>query len=229
MATDPLDYLNSPQICKISIPSQGGRKILLDCLAYRMSDRLVVEFMPGRLPVDTINTEKNCLLSVDTGSIGFSLSAAIEQIEGDRRIILNEVTPITISREQTRDFFRVDTQLPVNMAHYPPKGNAEQDKPIVGEAINISGSGIMITFPGTIEPFKKNQRIKIDIPIPEPRLQSVTCLCTVMRVHQRQDGRYVVGFKFDTLEDSDQDKIIGYCLALQREQLRLKVRILGTT
>ena len=41
------------------------------------------------------------------------------------------------------------------------------------------------------------------------------------------DGVQQVALSFADIEDEDQDAIIAYCLAEQRKQLRLKVKVLG--
>ena len=187
----------------------------------------MAEFLPGKLPLSSIDPEKRCLLSFDTGAVALSISAGIEHIEEGKKLILSDLKPTTSTQAQKRDYFRVSAQLPINLEKKEAPQEDEPDILIIGEAVNISGSGILVSFPEPYEPIPINKRVILNIPLPEPQLQTISCIGIVMRDDVRDDGTHMVGFRFEGLENDDQDRIIAYCLAQQRQELQLKVQILG--
>ena len=58
--------------------------------------------------------------------------------------------------------------------------------------------------------------------------EKVTCIGRVMRVIRTFSGRSQMGVQFEDMENEERDKIVAFCLAEQRRQLRLKVQVVGT-
>lgn len=213
------DFLNDPKVCQIAVPVTGGKKIRLSAVAQITTPpRLEAGFVAGQLPVNDIDTAENCLLSLDIGGPAITLVASIEEILSDRRLKLINIE--SIAHEQKREFFRINACVPVSLLRLPPQ---PQPAPITGESINISGNGILVLLP---EAFGKGQRVKLRITIPEPQETEIECIGRVVRQDHKSDG-FMVAFHIDTINEEDQDRLIGFCLHKQRKQLRLKVQVLG--
>ena len=64
-------------------------------------------FKPGILPVDELDLKIPCIISIDMGGPTISLEAIIQKIAN--RQTLQMIVRKSISHEQMREFFRVDT------------------------------------------------------------------------------------------------------------------------
>lgn len=179
-------------------------------------------FQPGVLPEKNIDTNKPCIINIDMGGPSISLEANITEIVDDRRLVMRAIN--SMSHEQLREFFRVDAVTSVIGRSFPSKASVDNgsDWVLQGETIDISGSGILATFPEK-PPEVKHIRLEITLPTDVPDV--VTALARPIRTVKTVDNTYEVAFHFEDITMEDRDKIIGCCLEIQRRLLRLKVNV----
>ncbi len=218
-----LTHLREHKVVRIYVPVHGGERLKLDCVAKVIKEPLVeASFVADQLPVSQIDTTQKCLLSLDTGEGTLSLNCIIEEILGDEKIKL--MATESISHEQKREWFRVDASFSVKYWPIDEKGAPKGDT-TGGTVIDISGGGVRIAVKECL-PVKT--RLRMEIELTEPRIEKVTCICRVMRVIRTFSGRSQMGLQFEDIEVDERDKVVAFCLAEQRRQLRLKVQIAGS-
>lgn len=179
-------------------------------------------FKPGTLPAEEIDINKPCILSIDMGGPTMSIEAMVKKIANPQT--LEMVVRKTISHEQMREFFRVDTVTEVISKSFQTEfsGTEQQSWAKHGRTVDISGSGILAVFDQAPPPEKQ---VQLEITIPAEKSDTVTVLAHEVRNQQLPDGKYEVAYHFDDISIEDRDKIIGCCLVIQRQMLRLKVQV----
>lgn len=179
-------------------------------------------FRSGTLPVDNIDSTDTCIITVDMGGPTISLEAHITEVINPQQIVMTAKS--SISHEQMREFFRVDTVTTVIGKSFKSelkKKDAEQWV-LQGETIDISGSGILATF---AEKPPEDHQINLEITLPTVEPEIIHVLARQVRSTKNADERYDVAYHFVDITSEDRDKIIGCCLEIQRKLLRLKVRV----
>ncbi len=198
-------------------------RVRAQCL-YQETDppKFSLIFKPGLLPVDDVDIQQPCIISIDMGGPTISLEAMIQKVANHQT--LQMIVRKSISHEQMRDFFRVDTVTRVISKSFHTELFSDQNEPwsTTGQTIDISGSGILAIFDKKPED-DRQVRLEITVPSIEPGIIKV--LAHQVRVQQLHDGRYEVAYHFDDITTEDRDTIIGCCLVIQRKMLRLKVHV----
>ncbi len=193
----------------------------MECVAkVTKPPHLETSMLPGLLPVERIDTDKKCHLYMDIGGPTITLITAIEEVVNDSKLKLINIESTT--HEQKREFFRITAQVPIDLKHLA----SQQSNIVIGESINISGNGILVTL---TEPLDVKKRVQLRINLTEPTEQCIESICSVVRQDESKSGEYIAALRFDSIKEEDQDSIIGFCLLQQRKQLRLKVQVLGQT
>jgi hypothetical protein len=151
-----------------------------------------------------------------------SLEAMIVKVAN--RQTLQMVVRKSISHEQMREFFRVDTVTNVISKSFHTELFSDTNQPwsIEGQTVDISGSGILAIFD---EKPQSDHQVRLEITIPSIEADTITVLAHQVRGQQLHDGRYEIAYHFDDITIEDRDKIIGCCLVIQRKMLRLKINI----
>jgi hypothetical protein len=213
-------YLKNPKVAQISIPVSTRKTLKRDCvLQVTTAPHLEARFLPDQLPPERdIDVKGHCLVSLDTGSLTIVLKTSIAKITDRRKFELINIE--AVDHTQKRSFFRIDAQVPVDAKNIP----ARDEYSLEGETINISGNGALIAFP---EPLAIDKKLRLLISIPDPEKRTIECTGKVVRCDALAEGGYRTAFYFHTIEEEDQDRIIGFCMAQQRKQLQLKVLVLG--
>jgi c-di-GMP-binding flagellar brake protein YcgR len=182
-------------------------------------------FKAGSLPTESIDPRKNAIVNIDMGGPSLSLEANITEIVSNQHLIMRAVN--SMSHEQMREFFRVDTVTSVIGRSFPSQAKqasagAYMNWALKGETIDISGSGILASFP---EKPPEDEFIRLEITLPTVEPETVSVLARPIRSVQTGDNRWDVAYQFDEITTEDRDKIIGCCLEIQRKLLRLKVNV----
>ena len=179
-------------------------------------------FPPGDLPVTRIDQNRTCIVTVDFGGRAVSLIADIDSIKGDQ--IIQATGREIVDHEQNRNYFRVDAVTPV--AAEPVDAALQEDADaawrLVGETIDLSGSGMLCTFDA---PMEVNQRVRVQLTLPTGAMDIIEVIGHVVRCREISESLYQIALHFDTIAAEEQDKIVGSCLEVQRKQLRMKVQI----
>ena len=181
-------------------------------------------FQAGMLPASMLDTTQSCLVSVDMGGPNISIEATIVKVVGEQKLILK--LKKSISHDQMREFFRVDATTSVISSSFHPEFFTSKGAPwsIKGRTIDISGSGLLAVFS---EPPPEDQQVRLEISLSTADSGIIKVLAHPVRTEKVNDDHYEVAYHFDDISTEDRDKIIGYCLIIQRKLLRLKVQVKG--
>lgn len=179
-------------------------------------------FKPGMLPVDEIDSTQPCIIIIDMGGPTISLEAMIVEIA--HRQALQMIARKSISHEQMREFFRVDAETRVISKSFHTELFSTTSEPwsAEGQTVDISGSGILGIFDEKPRP---DSQVRLEITIPSTEPETIMVLAHQVREQQLHDGRFQVAYHFDDISIEDRDRIINYCLVIQRKMLRLKVQV----
>ena len=201
----------------------SNERYRMQCV-YQISEspRFNLLFQPGILPVDSIDTSEPCIINVDLGGPNLSIEAMISSVINSQT--LEMIVKKSISYDQMREFFRVDATAHVISKSFQPALYGKTDDPwmLQGKTIDISGSGILASFS---EKPPMDDQIKLEVTLPSTPSEVVKILAHPVRREQISDDQWDVAYHFDDISDEDRDKIIGCCLVIQRQLLRLKVRV----
>ena len=151
-----------------------------------------------------------------------SLEAMIQKIAN--RQTLQMIVRKSISHEQMREFFRVDTVTKVISKSFHTELFNDKNEPwsSIGQTVDISGSGLLAIFEDKPQ---AEQQVKLEVTVPSVEKDTIKILAHQVRMQQLHDGRFEVAYHFDDITTEDRDIIIGCCLVIQRKMLRLKVKV----
>jgi len=213
----PIDLLATHQLVRINVPLLGRRVLELDCVPVENSPPYFqVEFLPGQLPCDEIDTGKQCTLSFDVGGLVYVVRANIAEIIPPRRLRLANVR--SYSNIQKREYFRVNTE--VSLQYQLAAGTEPHE--ISDTSVNLSGGGIRFPIEGRVR-----LRDRVAVRLCLNGLPEVDAECTgrVVRIDENPDGKMEIALTFIEISPRDRDRIISHCFAQQREQLRKRVKV----
>lgn len=214
-----LNHLKDYRVVKVSLPLQNGLQRSIDGVAKMTTmPQFEITFLPDQLQPDDLNLEEFCLTTFDVAGENKSIKAKISEVSGDAKLLLEMVD--SFSHIQKREYFRVDTDLSVSY------WMIDEDNPTaksVQTSVNISGGGVRLPV---TEPIAEGTKLGLEIVIDSPQPSVVECVGEVVGTYD-VGGFKQLALSFTNIEDEDQDAIVAYCLAEQRKQLRLKVKVLG--
>ena len=215
-----LDHLKDYRVVKVTLPLEGGKQTQLDGVARVTNPpEFEVSFLPDQLEALPLDMETTCRVMLDVAGEHKAINARIVEAPTAERLSLEQVESFTYT--QKREYFRVDADLSVSYwvidDHHPVAGS-------VKSPVNISGGGIRLPV---AQKLPEGARVGFEILIDDPRAV-IECVGEVVSCYANGD-EMVAAFKFVGLEAEDQDAIVSFCLAEQRKQLRLKVKVLGTS
>lgn len=222
--TDTLKNIANGRPVRVFLPVQNSPDRVRAQGVYQKTvpPKFALIFKPGMIPVDDIDLKQPCIVAIDMGGPTISLEAMIQQIDDPQT--LQMVVRKSISHEQMREFFRVDTVTKVISKSFQTQFADNNSEPwsMQGETIDISGSGILALFTA-LPPADKQVNLEITIPSAEP--ETIKVVAHPVRTHRLGDNRYEVAYHFDDISVEDRDKIIGCCLVIQRRLLRLRYQV----
>lgn len=214
-----LDHLKDYRVVKATLPLKEQKQQMLDAVAKVTTPPLFeVTFLPDQLNTDELDFKQFCRITFDVAGENRSIKAKIDSIPADAKLLLEMVDAFTYI--QKREYFRVDAAL--SLSYWV----IDEDRPAaksVQTPVNISGGGIRIPVR---EKIKNGTRVGLELVIDSPQSAVVECVAEVVGNYE-VGGERQLALKFVDIEDEGQDAIIAYCLAEQRKQLRLKVKVLG--
>ncbi|MCW9050310.1 MAG: PilZ domain-containing protein [Deltaproteobacteria bacterium] len=214
-----LDHLKDYRVVRVSLPLLDGQQQSLDAVAkVTTSPQFEITFLPDQLHADTLNSEEFCHIGFDVAGENKSIKARVASVVDEAKLLLEMVDSFT--HVQKREYFRVDTDLSVSY------WVIDEDNPSaksVQTSVNISGGGVRLPVSETI---KEGTHLGLEIIIDSPQPAVVECVAEVVGTYD-VGGVKQLALSFADIEDEDQDAIVAYCLAEQRKQLRLKVKVLG--
>lgn len=214
-----LDALNEYRVVKVALPLQQGGELHLDGVAKATAPpQLEVTFLPDQLRVADLDLDSACRISFDVAGAAKAINAKIISSADEGKLQLEMIE--SFSHVQKRAYFRVDADLSVSY------WLVNEDNPLaksINTPVNISGGGLRIPVG---EPLKEGTEVGLEIVIDVPEARIVECVAQVIRCFNKGESGYQAALSFVDLDEEDQDAIVAYCLAEQRKQLRLKVRMM---
>ncbi len=215
-----LNKLKDYRVVKVSLPLKDGKVQALDGVAkVTTSPQFEITFLPGQLDPDQLDFDDYCLVKFDVAGENKSIKAKIDSTPADAKLLLEMVD--SFSYAQKREYFRVDAELSVS---YWDMDEENPTAKSIHTPVNISGGGLRIPVSETV---KEGARLGLEIVIDSPLPVLIECVGEVVVTYAVGDVAQIA-MSFADIEDDDQDAIIAYCLAEQRKQLRLKVKVLGS-
>ncbi len=216
-----LNQLKDYRVVKVSLPLRDGKQLSLDGVAKTTTPPLFeITFLPDQLDAEQLDFAEFCLVKFDVAGENKSIKAKIDSAPEEAKLLLEMVDSFTYT--QKREYFRVDADLSVS---YWDVDDETATAKSVQTPVNISGGGLRIPVS---EAVKEGTRLGLEIVIDSPQPTVIECVGEVVMTYVVNDVQQVA-LSFADIEDEDQDAIIAYCLAEQRKQLRLKVKVLGTS
>lgn len=213
-----LDHLHDYRVVKVLLTLEGGKHAHLDGVARLTSaPQFEITFLPDQLEKLALDKETTCRVMLDIAGEHKSITALIVDQPTAERLLLEQVESFV--HKQKREYFRVDADLSVSYwvidAEHPVASS-------VASSVNISGGGIRLPVTRKLD---DGARVGFEIVIDEPAAM-IECVGEMVAYYDNGDGP-TAAFKFIGLEEEDQDAIVSFCLAEQRKQLRLKVKLFG--
>lgn len=182
-----------------------------------------LNFDPGVLPINSINSNGSCILNINIDGPTTYFEAKIHKTKDFQNLIMTSLKQIR--PEQMREFFRVKVAVDIIAESLQPQragNNAANNVILAGETIDISASGILACFPNR-PVFEKQVKLKIILPTPNDEI--ISLIAHPVRTIKISDNQYDVAFHFDDITGLDRDKMIEFCLVIQRKLLRLKIKV----
>ncbi len=220
--SETIKKLVDSEAAKIDISTLDGQTIRLNCVYKEShSPNFFLVFPPRKLP-ENIDLTRHCPVSIKAGETALTLTAKIIEIKGDRTLEL--VAKNTVKPESLREFFRVNSKIPIIASFEPESSDSTlQAWRLEGRTLDISGSGALAIFPE--EPQSKN-KITLILTLNSDH-QKIECIGHIVRSKRIRRGQFQISFHFDYISAKDKDTIISFCLREQRNQLREKVQTAG--
>ena len=216
-----LKQLKDYRVVKVSLPLLDGKQLSLDAVAKTTTSPLFeVTFLPNKLNAELLNPDEFCLVTFDVAGENKSIKAKINSAAEEAKLLLEMVD--SFAYIQKRGYFRVDANLSVS---YWVIDEEHPSAKSVQTPVNISGGGLRLPVS---EQIKEGTKLGLEIIIDSPQPAVVECVGEVVGSYD-SGGEQQIAMSFVDIEDEDQDAIIAYCLAEQRKQLQLKVKVLGTS
>jgi len=216
-----LNQLKDYRVVKVSLSLLDGKQLSLDGVAKTTTaPQFEITFLPDQLDTELLNFDEFCLVKFDAAGENKSIKAKIDSAPEDAKLLLEMVDSFTYT--QKREYFRVDADLSVS---YWDIDDETATAKSVQTPVNISGGGLRIPVSESVT---EGTKLGLEIVIDSPQPAVIECVGEVVMTYAVDDVQQVA-LSFANIEDEDQDAIIAYCLAEQRKQLRLKVKVLGTS
>ncbi|BCR06595.1 hypothetical protein DESUT3_36640 [Desulfuromonas versatilis] len=213
-----LSQFSSYTNAKILLPT-GEASTSLDCaIRLDVPPFLEAEFLTGQLPVDEIDLQGLCIISCESSGTVYKINARIEEILNERCLRL-EAFDVT-NPPQKRRFFRIDAE--VSMKYWQIDQDEAQPGKAIMKKVNLSGCGIRFS---TDEALQLDQLVRMELSFPDPYSNCVEAAGRVVRVISNGDHHQEAALDLVEIDAAEQEKIIRFCLAEQRRQIRFRVQV----
>ena len=211
------EALKNFTVAKISLPVKGDEMVEFDCVVH-MKDPpyFEVTFLPDQLPTSRLDMEKTCKVFYFHNGEGHLINSQINQVVSPEKLLLSAKKNKVF--QHIRDFYRVDV---FGQVEYQLISKNITPFYEFNGLINISGGGVR--FP-VKDNFSLHQKVRMTFIFDSPIEFEVDCIGEVVRTRNFHRNKFIA-LKFSEIEPKDREKIIALCMAVQREELRSKVRI----
>ncbi|MEJ2199660.1 MAG: PilZ domain-containing protein [Desulfuromonadaceae bacterium] len=214
-----LEYMRELPEVKVAIPTTTT-SYFMECKIVSISPSGIdIELLPKQMELKDLDFLGTCRLSCEKSGTVFTLEAKIDLVQSETRLRL--LPRQTSELPQQREFFRIDAVV------YLKFWIIDQENPehprVTNQMINLSGNGLRFT---TDHPLQVGQAIGLELHLPENDSDvKVMGVGRVVRVTDKKWHEQEAALELTELEETEQDKIIRFCLAEQRKLLRMKVHV----
>jgi len=215
---DLLEYMRELPAVKVVIPT-ATTSFFMECKIVLIAPSFFeIELLPHQAGFSEIDFGGSCVVScVKKGQV-FFVNARIDLVLSEKRLRL--VVREVASQPQQRGYFRIDAV--VYLKFWLVEKEMEGHPKVVHQKINLSGNGLRFT---TENPLHVGQLIGLELSLPDSGTEVVQGVGKVVRVAATGRNVQDAALELVELEEKEQDKIIGFCLAEQRKQLRMRVHV----
>ena len=214
---DSLKHLRNFVVAKIFLPMEGEDTREADCVVHAVdANRIEATFVSGHLPRKGLDPKRSCKVFYTAEDKNQILNCAIFSTPAADKLLLEAKQNKVFSH--TREYFRVDAPMRVEYGRTP----LEEEAFSLHEGVtNISGGGIR--FP-VGDSFGLRDKLFIRVSAGEPVELGAAFIGEVVRFHNLGRKRFVA-LKYLEIEQKDRDNIISFCMAVQRNELRNRVKV----
>ena len=127
---------------------------------------------------------------------------------------------VLVGIHQQIQFFRIDAEVFLKIWLVDRKTPGQQE--VRRRQINLSGNGLRFEVD---QPLRIGQLLGLELRLPEVDGEVAQGVGRVVRLVDQGEGAQQVSLELVEIEETEQDKIIRFCLAEQRKQLRMRVKV----
>jgi len=214
-----LEYMRGLPVVKVVVPTATTSFFMEGRIVSIAPSSFEIELLPHQAELVSLDFSGTCVVSCAKGGEVFFINSRIDVALGENRLRL--VSLDVASHPQQRGFFRIDAI--VYLKFWLVEKEGEGQPKVIHQKINISGNGLRFT---TENPLEAGQLIGLELSLPEMSNEVIQGVGRVVRVAATGGNLQEAALELVELEESEQDKIIGFCLAEQRKQLRMRVHVI---
>lgn len=210
---------------RAAVPLLGvSEKERLNCFYGKaVPPAFTLSFPNGSLAIDQVDISRTCMVVIEFAEQTVSVSADISKIIDEQTLELTAQE--TVNHSQARSYFRVDANTKVSASPIPPPEQTAEEGAswnLLGDTIDLSGSGLLCSFS---EPIEKGKKVRIELTLPIRGMEVIDAMGHVVRCRKLEENLYHVALHFDSIDSESQDKIMACCFELQRRNLRMRVQV----
>jgi hypothetical protein len=213
-----LIYMAGLPMVKVVLPATTGSVFMEGKVVNVADDAFELELFPYQLDLATLAPDVDLVLSCDKGGNVYFVQARVAQVLGAKRLRARAFR--FDERSQQREFFRVNAEVFLKLWLVEQEDRTQRR--VRRQQINLSGNGLRFEVD---KPLHVGQLLGLELGLPEVDGEVAQGVGRVVRIADKGEGRQEASLELVELEESEQDKIIRFCLAEQRKQLRMKVRV----
>ena len=218
---DILEKLHDNAPTVVDLPGINGKTIQCKALFIKKEPPcLELIFPPQAWDATELKFGTDCNLVVEQNNLSVNLVARLDQISGDRRLILTAREPV--DPESLREYFRVAINTTIEASYIAgPKDTRTNTWRLTGTTLDLSGSGVLALF-SSVPPSRQNIQLVITVPEED---NPIVCLANMVRSYKIRSNRYQIAFHFESITPKTRDMIMACCMQEQRRQLRENIQI----
>lgn len=217
-ADELLAHMGALPMVKVVLPTPTG-SIFLEGTVGRVDQAdFALELFPHQLTLAELAPGVEAVLSCDRSGQVFLLHALVVEALGEKYLRLQ---PVKVEeRPQQREFFRIDAEVFLKIWLVDRKSSGQQE--VRRRQINLSGNGLRFEVD---QPLRIGQLLGLELRLPEVDGEVAQGVGRVVRLVDQGEDAQQVSLELVEIEETEQDKIIRFCLAEQRKQLRMRVKV----
>ncbi len=215
-----LKHFHAFQPARILLPTKPQSRARDCVISLDDPPYLEAEFVAEMFPMVGLDLGGDCIITCESAGTVFRINARIAKVVDERTVRLEAFQ--VENPPQRRRYFRIDAE--VHMRYWQADEDSETPEKLIQHKVNLSGCGLRFS---TADPLEADQLVALEVALPDPDSGFAKCVGRVIRVFDMGNGRQEAALDLVEIDAGEQDKIIKFCLAEQRRQLRVKVQVAG--